>query len=282
MAVITVTNDLDVVNKYNQLVKESLDGESVYIRTKETLQELFETSNFTSREKSEILANILGSLNTTLVNASMSTAMQWANQEKEIELKKLELAKQLDILDEDILLKQAQIDKMKADDIAQQAQTIRMYGTPTVVDGNVVALTDTGKVYEDIQLVKEQVVNAGKEGVLLDAKKVESQAAVHKVIADTYRNYGSYSYTIDDSGLIANRTDTTTTLSDIQEAIAKEQAKGYAYNAWANSLSGSASMLGTAIAAEYAEFGAGQPGGDLLDNVILTASKLKDIPVPVL
>jgi hypothetical protein len=35
---ITVTNELDVLSKYEALVKESLGSESVYVRTKETLQ----------------------------------------------------------------------------------------------------------------------------------------------------------------------------------------------------------------------------------------------------
>ena len=70
-------------------------------------------------------------------------------------------------------------------------------------------------------------------------------------------------------------------LSDVQKAIAEEQAKGYTYNAWANALTGSASMLGTAIAAEYAQFNEGQTGGDLLQAVLDTATKLKNTSVPV-
>ena len=66
------------------------------------------------------------------------------------------------------------------------------------------------------------------------------------------------------------------TLSDTQQEIATEQAKGYAYNAWANALTGSASMLGTAIAAEYAEFGPGSTGEALLNTVLATATNLKN------
>jgi hypothetical protein len=102
MATIAVTSDLDVLDKYKSLIKQSLDSESVYIRTKETLEDIFENSSFTNKEKSEILSQVLISLNGSLVNASMGTAMQWSNAEKEVELKKLELAKQLDILDEEI------------------------------------------------------------------------------------------------------------------------------------------------------------------------------------
>lgn len=38
---ILVSSDLEVVAKYKELVASSLDGDSVYMRTKETLQDLF-------------------------------------------------------------------------------------------------------------------------------------------------------------------------------------------------------------------------------------------------
>ena len=278
MATISVTTELDVLSKYEQLVSESLGGSSVYIRTKETLEDFFKNNNLKDSDKAAIISQVLSSLNTSLVNSSMSTAMQWASSEKDIALKKLELEQQLDILANEVRLKDAQIEKMIDDTVATQAQTIRMYGTPTVVDGNVTALADSGKVYKEIQMLEQQTVNAVKEGVLLDSKKTESQAAVHKVVADTYRNYGSYTFALADSGLTGvNKTSGTyETLSDIQATIAKEQAKGYSYNAWANALTGSASLIGTALAGEYDIFTTASNGtGDsLIQTVKDTATKL--------
>jgi len=278
MATISITSELDVINKYKGLVSESMGSDSVYIRTKETLEDFFKNNNLKDSDKAAIISQVLSSLNTSLVNSSMSTAMQWASSEKDIALKKLELEQQLDILANEVRLKDAQIEKMIDDTVATQAQTIRMYGTPTVVDGNVTALADSGKVYKEIQMLEQQTVNAVKEGVLLDSKKTESQAAVHKVVADTYRNYGSYTFALADSGLTGvNKTSGTyETLSDIQATIAKEQAKGYSYNAWANALTGSASLIGTALAGEYDIFTTASNGtGDsLIQTVKDTATKL--------
>ena len=278
MATIAITSELDVLEKYKSLIDESLSGSSVYIRTKETLQELFENGNMKDTEKAQIISTVLNSLNTSLVNASMSTALQWAANEKDVALKKLELAQQLDILANEVRLKDAQVEKMLDDSIATQAQTIRMFGTPTVVDGDVASLADAGKVYEEIQMIQQQKANAIKEGVLLDAKKTESQAAVHKVVADTYRNYGSYTFSLADSGLtgVSSTHGVYETLSDIQASIAKEQAKGYSYNAWANALTGSASLIGTAMAGAYDPFteGGGGTGDLLLQTVYNTATKL--------
>jgi len=281
MATISVTSELDVLDKYNSLVQQSLGSNSVYIRTKETLQEFFDNGNFKDSDKAQIISTVLNGLNGSLVNVSMSTALQWAANEKETELKKLELAKQLDALDKDILLKTAQLDKMKYDSIAVQAQTKRMYGTPTVVDGVVASLTDDSKLYFDIEIAKQQDINLDKEGLILDSKLKESYVSIHKVVADTYTNYGAMGYTVDATGLVVtgNRTEPGyDTLSSVQKAIAKEQAKGYAYNAWANALTGTSSMLGTAIAGELTDFTG--PGETLLTSSNNLSAKLGSVEPP--
>ena len=154
-----------------------------------------------------------------------------------------------------------------------------MYGVAVFDDlNNIISLDLTGKVLKDMELTTAQILKTTAEDNLLAQKVQESHAAVHKIVADTYVNYGNYSYT----GLTAEGLSTVTanhggfkTLSNTQQDIAIEQAKGYTYNAWANALTGSASMLGTAIAAEYAEFGPTQPGGILLDTILDAARNLK-------
>lgn len=283
MAVISVTSDLDVLDKYNCLITESLGASSVYIRTKETLEELFKDNTLKSTDKSEIIASVLGNLNSSLVNASMATALQWASTEKDIELKKLELAKQLDVLDNQILLTAAQASKTGYESVAVQAQTERLYGTPTVVDGVLTALVDEGKVWYETEVLKQQDINLAKEALILDSKLNESYAAIHKVVADTYTNYGNFSYLLDASGLTSvtdNTPLTHTTLSSVQADIAKEQANGYAYNAWANALTGTSSMLGTAIASELTDFGPGTTGETLITNAVALSDKLGGALVP--
>lgn len=279
MATISITNELDVADKYEALVKQSLAGESVYIRAKETIQELFDNGTITEAEKSQVLSNIIGGMVNTITTSSMSTAIAWSQAEKEVALKKLELAKQLDILDEELLLKQAQSEQVNNTTRLAKVESKRMHGTPTFdANDNIISLDNTGKVYTDMQLTIAQTTKTISEIDLVDQKIKESHAAVHKIVADTYVNFGNYTYTgLTDSGItsVTENHGTYKTLSDTQREIAAEQAKGYTYNAWANALTGSASMLGTAIAAEYAEFGADQPGGILLDTILDAARNLK-------
>lgn len=282
MATITVTDELDVVCKYKELLSSSLDVDSIYIKTKETIQDMFDKGYIKDDNIAEIVTQVLAQANASLVTSAMSTALGWANAEKEVALKKLELAKQLDILDGQISLTNAQADKTANEDIATQANTIRQNGMPTVVNGKVVSLTDTGAVYENILLTREKVQSENKAQELSDAKVKETHASINKLVADTYVNYGMFSgYTIGESGLIGVQDHTPagyTTLSSIQGTIAKEQAKGYAYNAWANAASGLGSTIGVALTSETDIFtGTNDP---IITSWKTTIDNLRDVQVP--
>lgn len=278
MATITITNELDVAEKFETLVKQALSSNSAYIRAKETIQELVDNGSIDESQKAEIIANIVGGVVNNINSSSLSTAMAWASAEKDVALKKLELAKQLDILDQEVLTKTAQIDQINNTTRLAKVESKRMYGTAVFTGDEITSLSDDGKVYKDMLLTDSQRAKVDEESALVTQKVAESQAAVHKIVADTYVNYGNYSYTgLTESGIatVTANHGTYTTLSDNQREIAKEQAKGYTYNAWANALTGSAAMLGSAIAAEYAEFGPGQPGEVLLNTVLDTAKNLR-------
>ena len=254
MAVISMTTELDVLNRYTKLMQTSVGSESIYIRTKETLDSMFRDYNLNAADKSTIMSQVLGSLSSSISASAMTTALQWATTEKDLYLKKLELGKQLDILDNQIKESAAAADKMYHESIAIQANTIRMLGTPTVVDGKVLDLANEGKVWQDIKIGEVQQNNLGKEGVLLDSRLDESFAAIHKTVADTVTNFGAWNYQLASGGITTapNKVNLGSflPLSDVQRTIAQEQAKGYSYNAWANAVTASAGMIGTVVASD--------------------------------
>ena len=287
MATISLTSDLDVLSKYQKLMQESLGSDSVYIRAKDTIQELANEGDLKDADKAKIISEVVAGLSSSLANECMSTALRWASTEKDIALKKLELEKQLDILDQDKLLKEAQVDKMGYESVALQAQTKKTYGTPTVIGGYVTHLASDGKASYEIDLLGQENINKSKEADILDSKLKESYVGIHKVIADTVTNYGAWNYSgsaISADGLAAapirNTTSGVLPLSDVQREIAKEQAKGYAYNAWANALTGTSSMLGTAIASELTEFQAGGTGDQLITDAKYITDKFKAVTPP--
>ncbi len=279
MATVNVSHELDVISKFTCLMQESVAGESLYIRAKETLQAIYEDNSIDSVDKGQVVANVIGSMASSITNAAMATALQWAARERELALEKLKLGKELDILDKELLLREAQIDKMKWDNIATQAQTIRMYGTPSVVDGVVLSLADAGKVWTDIKLGEQQRTNMVKELDVLDGRLKESYANIHRTVADTVVNHGAWNYTINAGGVSTTPVrvpNAVVPLSDVQRVIAAEQAKGYSYNAWANAVTSSAGMLGTAIASD----GAISDIAVLVTDFRLALQKLQQVTTP--
>lgn len=280
MATISITNELNVIKKYESLVKVSLGSDSIYIRAKETIAELTKAGGLTASDKSRIISEVIGGLSSGLASACMNTALQWESTEKDIALKKLELEKQLDILDNEKTKTENEADRIKNADLVQQADSLRQNGAMTVVEGQVVALSNVGVQHENILLTREKVKSENKAQVLSDAKVTETNAGIHKIVADTYVNYGMYNgYNITSAGVtgIADQTPSGyTTLSDAQLEIAKEQAKGYAWNAWSNAATGLGSTIGVALTSETDIFTGDNAG--ILTSWKTVVNKLRDIP----
>ena len=252
----TPRKDLDVLSKYRELLTASLGADSVYIRTKETYEALAASGDLKDADKAKVLAETLSSMNGSLANSCMQTALQWASAEKDIEFKKLETSKQLELLDADIALKKSQKNKTDYESVATQAETLRVMGKPNVTEGRVTGLVDEGKIFGDMSLTTAQAGKVNAETTLAGSKLNESYAIIHKTVADTIVNYGYWRYSLDEKGIVASPDDTPSRgtvegvkpLSDLQRIIAREQAKGYTYNAWANGVTASAGMVGTGMA----------------------------------
>ena len=251
---IAVSTSLDVIDRYRELVEASLDGDSIYIRAKETVERLYENSEMSGAKKAEIVASTVTSMAASISANCMQLALQWESQESELGLKKEELEYKIDLM-------KLEADKAKQDVAASeankhllQAKLIREYGNKTVnADGDVVLLDDSGLVYEQVRASVQDTANKALLSAQIASQTEEVQARTHKLVADTYVNHGLFTgYTITDSG-IASATKVATgyvTLSDMNKQVAKEQAKGYAWNAWSNAASSSAGMIGTLVAAE--------------------------------
>ena len=158
MAIILIDTTLDVVKKQKELAAALTDEDSIYIRMKETLVDLLEKGEIKGTDRARVVSETIAQMAVNLTNTSLSTALAWQAQEKELALKKEELEVRLDIL-------QKEVDKAKEDTrLAKesvrlaQAKRIREYGDATFDrDGNVVLLSDEGLVYEQEQLVKKQI-----------------------------------------------------------------------------------------------------------------------------
>lgn len=254
MATILVETDLDVVDKQRKLVEEALGPDGVYIRMKNTLEDLLDRGEIKGTDRAKVVAETIAGMAGQITATCISGGLQWASQEKELAFKKLELAKQLDILDQNKLLVANQVSDSLASRQVRQAQLRREYGTPTLDGaGNVVGLANDGKEYYSTLNIQADTANKGIQGQVLTAQKESTYAQTHKIVADTFVNHGVFTWTgLTGTGMtgVVKTSTGYTTLSDIQKQVAAEQAKGYSYNAWANVASASGGMIGTLIAAE--------------------------------
>lgn len=250
---VTLPNEpeIDVLNKYNELIKENLGSESVYIRTKETLQDLFETSSMKANEQAQVIAQVLSSLNNSLVSSSMQTALAWAGKEKDNEFAKLELEYKLAMLDAQVAQAKQQEKSEFMTTARGKAELLKHYGVVVSADGIVSDAGTDGKIDKEITVLDREATNKTYEGNLLIKKVDESNVTIHKAIADTFTNYGSFTYDVGENGVSGvTKTSSGKTLSDWQMYVAAEQSRGYAYNAWTNAAQSSAGMIGTLLTSD--------------------------------
>lgn len=255
--VILIDTDIDVISKQRELVTEALGPDGTYIRLKETLEELFSDGSVKGPERAQLIANTMAQMVNGITSSSMQIALQWAAQEKELYLKKEELEYKIDLMKLEAEKAEQDAASAEANKHLLQAKLLREYGVKTVdSNGDLVALDDSGLIYEQIRGVVQDTANKALMPEQIQAQTDEVQARTHKLVADTYVNHGLFTgYTINGNG-IANATKVNTgyvTLSDMNKQVAKEQAKGYAWNAWSSSASSSAGMIGTLVASEVAE-----------------------------
>lgn len=158
MAILNIDTTLDVVKKQKELAAALTDEDSIYIRMKDTLVDLLEKGEIKGTDRARVVSETISQMAVNLTNTSLTTALAWQAQEKELALKKEELEVRLEILQKEV--EKAKEDARLAKESVRlaQAKRIREYGDAIFdPDGNVIALSDEGLVYEQEQLVKKQI-----------------------------------------------------------------------------------------------------------------------------
>lgn len=281
MAIVAIDKSLDVTTKYQDLVTKLVqDDQSVYIHTIEKLEALITAGDLTSADKAKVISEVLGQLNTSIVNASLQTALQWSKSEKDAEFQKKELEEKLDLLRKQVETEEASKKKVDAERIATSSQARRMYGAATVdtVTGAVTSLSNDGKVYYEIEMLQQQVRNAQAEENVLKGKVRESQAAVYKIVADTRANFGNATISLSDTAATISLTGAEDSLAYWQKHIATQQAKGYAYNAWANAVNASSTAVSMLLSAEEASLA--DEAASLASSLVNGVNKLIGVQAP--
>ena len=250
---LAIESKLDIVGKYQELVDVTSNGDSLYIRAREVIRALKEDNMLTNGDEGTAISQIVAQLAGAGMSSAISGALQWAQAEKEIAFKKEELEYKIDQYKLEAQKTEFDRDIAEANKTYAQAKTIREMGTPTIVNGDVTMLADSGKMYWETQLLQKDMNVKTEQIEQLKSTVTQVNAQVHKLIADTYVNHGMFNgYTVSANGISGASQIPTSyiTLSDMNRRVAAEQAKGYALNAYGTAASSSSGMIGTLIAAE--------------------------------
>ena len=281
MATVAIDKALDVTSKYQSLVEKLVqDDQSIYIHTIEKLEALITAGELTSADKAKVISDVLGQLNSSIVNASLQTSLQWSKAEKDAEFQKRELEEKIDLLRKQVETEEASKKKVDAERINIGSQARRMYGA-AIVDTNtgaVTSLSNDGKMYHEIELMQQQVRNAQAEENVLKGKVRESQAAVYKIVADTRANFGNATISLSDTAATISLTGAEDSLAFHQKEIALQQSRGYSYNAWANAVNASSTAVSMLLSAEEASLA--DEAASLASSLVNGVNKLLAIQAP--
>lgn len=250
---LSIESNLDILNKYKQLIEATSDGESLYVRAREVIRALKDDNMITNGDEGAAIAQVVSQLAGSGMSSAISGALQWATAEKDIQFKKEELEYRIDQMKLEAEKTEFDRDVSAAQKIYTQAKTIREMGTPTILNGDVASLPNEGLLYNQNEGIKKDNEIKIEQKTQIQSQTKQVQAQVHKLVADTYVNHGMFTgYAVADTGITgaAKIADTFVTLSDLNKRVAAEQAKGYALNAYGTAASSSAGMIGTLVAAE--------------------------------
>ena len=246
--VISLDTNIDLIEKYKSLMEASADGDSLYIRAREVVNALKADNLLTSEDEGAMIAQVVAQLSGSISSQAMGTALDWGHREKQLVLQKEELEYKIDMMKIEKEKMEFDRDTSEANKHYTQAKIIREMGVPTIVDGDVVSLNDSGKFYREERILEKDLDIKTNQNIQVQSQTKEVQARIHKLVADTYVNHGMFTgYVIADGGITGTtkQVQSYTTLSELNKIVAAEQAKGYSYNAWSNAATASAGMIGT-------------------------------------
>ena len=173
----TEGDTLEVVDKFKALMLAALSEDSIYNKSKETFAHLFKDLNITEEEKASITAQNITTMVNTITDKAMTTALQWATEERDGAAKLALIKEQAHKTKAEVALVEADICVKEADACYKEAQSLAVSSKSIRENGSI-----TGKT----GCVANTLAN---EGVLYENMK-QVNATSYSILAKTYREYG--------------------------------------------------------------------------------------------
>lgn len=239
-----LVGDLDVIPIYKELMEASTGQNSIYLRTKETLVDMLESSTFTGTEKSTIIAQTLSSIATGATAKILDAAIQIAADNRDAKFVLTKQREETKLITAQASKLEADIDKSeKEQDLlvmqgwSVQSQLYRDYGVATH------SLTSNTKIIPELSYQ-----DYGVKVETLKKAKVDTYATY----ANSYRTNGIVAYTPKDNGQFDTVTADAIGLTHAQTKVALRTEKGFDDNQRQHVANSSATMLGLLLSTEVA------------------------------
>ena len=263
-----IEGDLDVIPIYKDLMEASTGTNSVYIRTKETLEDMFKNDVIKAPERAAIVSQTLSTIATAITSDAMNAAIKIATENRDgvYALTKLR---------EDTKLTTAQAAKIEADIEATEKDTNYkiMQGWKVQAELH----RDNGVIPTSIALTSPLLGDAyddyGTKVETLNKSKVDTYATY----ANSYRTNGKVNYTTNtNTGQFDNVSADTYGLTEAQTNVAIRQEKGFDDNMRQHVVNSSASLAGLLLSTEME--GPAEDAGAVIDTWNYAANYLSGLP----
>jgi hypothetical protein len=250
---VAINNPLGTEDYFKKLMQEAVGADSLYIRTKETLDSFLgsevESGTMTAVDRANILSKALVDLSTSITNKAMDTALEIAKEERDAVYRltkakeeALMLVAQREKLNQDKTNDQtmfeAQADKLQNESWEIQARLYRDYGV------------SFANISDDTSILSNTDFTNG--GVKYQ-QEAQTRASAYATYAKSYRESGTvtWSPTSDLNAMSFTGSDSVG-LTVAQEEVAKRQKTAFDDNMVQHAANSSANMIGLLLSSQQA------------------------------
>ena len=211
-----MSGDMDVITKYEELMKATIADDSLYTRTKETFYEVFKDLEMDAEEKAKMVADSMSKIAMQLSSTAMQSSVLWAKEERDgyystalTYAQTMKTQIDAEVAKVEVCKAEADLELICAKSIATIAGSIRENGMHIVEDGSCTptGVDNTGLKYEQTNMVVQQTASMVKEDTRKDAKNDEDilfSERQRQSFEDSKRNHAANAASQMISGLIAS------------------------------------------------------------------------------
>lgn len=258
-----VDGTLNVVPKIKLLTEEILSTDSIYMRAKDTFKELLDERHLSESEYAQIASQFISQLAVTTIQQVITSAMQWAIQEKEAPYKLAAEKAQAELVLANIEKVKHEISKAEKEIELEKANITATLATSIRKNGRVSEYRDDG--YTPVSLYDE-----GSEYTQMRA--VEAQR--YNILAETYRKDGIVTTGIDIDGVHKGVSGNNAGYTKAQEDFAKRQILSFEDSKRNHAANAASQMIGQLLNGDIA------PSSDYVEQWKSAMNYLiKDTPI---